>query len=534
MCAVAFLAAILAAAVSPASSLAGHRAGSPLDSPGLLRPPHSVLPLAMHAAAPAGPDYPGAIWEPASTANYSFADRPFTSLVTRIVVHVAEGSWASTYTWFRNPRAAASANYVVSTTGRVAQMVPDQDIAWHAGNWAYNESSIGIEHAGYTNVTRFPDAEYRGSARLAAWIADTYLVTPDRRHVIGHNQVPDPNHPGEWGGVDHHTDPGRTWDWARYMAYLRADAGDTFQQIVDNAQAARVRYDPSVWHVATAQSGRYGADYLAARPRRTGSPVKFRLAVPATDRYDLMMRWPCGADSARAGVGVATTHGYRTTRVNEARGCGRFQYVGSYDLAAGDAWRLQVSSVSSASGTIVADAVKLVEQSDPAPPTAPVVKATPSETAIALQWTRGRDNIGVGGYHVVIGGVLRALGTSRTATVTGLACDSVYTVSVRALDMVSNMSPKHLQWVRTGACPPPPANVRAVPQRHSVALGWDTRSGLSYRVLVNGRTVGTTRTGAYTVRGLACAKAHTFGVAGVDARGGVSPASEMPVTTLAC
>ena len=334
--------------------------------------------------------------------------------MTRIIIHVAEGGWASTYTWFRNAAAEASANYVVSSTGRVAQMVPDRDIAWHAGNWAYNESSVGIEHAGFTNVTHFPDVQYRGSAKLAAWIADTYLITPDRQHVIGHYQVPDPDHPGEWGGADHHTDPGRTWNWPLYMAYLRADAHDTYQQVVDNADTTGVSYDPAVWHVQVAQTGRYGRNYLAAAPGRSNSPVKFRLAVPATDHYDLLMRWPCGADSARVGVSVLAIRGLRSTTVDEARGCGRFQYVGTYNLAAGNAWRLQVSSASRAHGTIVADAFKLVEQSDPTPPTAPVVTARAGETGIALQWTKGKDNIAVGGYHVLVDSALRYLGTART------------------------------------------------------------------------------------------------------------------------
>ena len=59
-------------------------------------------------------------------------------------------------------------------------MVPERDIAWHAGNWAYNETSIGIEHAGFTNRTVFPDAQYRASARLAGYLAHKYLIRPDR------------------------------------------------------------------------------------------------------------------------------------------------------------------------------------------------------------------------------------------------------------------------------------------------------------------------------------------------------------------
>ncbi len=511
------------------------RSGSALDSAGLAAPPRSVLSHAMRPSTATGPDYPGALWEPASPLNYTVADRPATNPVTRLVIHVAEGSWASTYAWFRNPRAEASAHYVVSSSGRVAQMVPDRDIAWHAGNWVYNESSVGIEHAGFTNVTRFPDAEYRGSARLAAWLADTYLIAPDRTHVIGHYQVPDPNHPGEWGGVDHHTDPGRTWDWARYMAYLRADAGDTPQVLVDNATPSAVQYDPSVWHVATAQPGRYGQSYLAAAPRRTSSPVRFRISVPAAARYDVLMRWPCGADSAEAGVGVTTAAGLRTITVDEARGCGRFQYVGSYNLAAGSGWRLRVSSASTARGTIVADAFKLVEQSDPVRPAAPAVTTAPHETSIGLAWTRASDNVAVGGYRVYVDSRLRFQGTGRTFSVTGLACDTVHTISVRALDMVSNRSLKAPVWVRTAPCPPAPTGFVATPARTSVLLAWTApAAGLSYRVLKDGRLLRTTTATSVTVTPLHCARAHTFSVESVDATGSVSAPAAVDATTLGC
>jgi N-acetyl-anhydromuramyl-L-alanine amidase AmpD len=511
------------------------RSGSALDSAGLASPPRSVVSSAVSPLTAARPDYAGAVWEPASPLNYTAADRPATTPITRLVIHVAEGSWASTYAWFRNPRAEASAHYVVSSSGRVAQMVPDRDIAWHAGNWAYNESSIGIEHAGFTNVTRFPDAEYRGSARLAAWLADTYLITPDRTHVIGHSQVPDPNHRGQWGGVDHHTDPGRTWDWARYMAYLRVAAADTPQRLVDNAAPSAVRYDPSVWRVATAQSGRYGADYLAAAPHTTPSPVQFRVSVPATARYDLLMRWPCGADSARAGVGITTTGGLRTATVDEARGCGKFRYVGSYNLAAGSGWRLRVSSASTARGTIVADAFKLVEQADPVRPAAPAVTTAPNETSIGLSWTRASDNVAVGGYRVYVDSQLRSQGTGRTFAVTGLACNTVHTVSVRSLDRVSNLSLKAPVWVRTAPCPPPPAGLAATAARTSVALGWTApAAGLTYRVLKDGKLVGTTAATTLTVTPLHCARAHTFSVESVDATGSVSAPADVDATTLAC
>jgi N-acetyl-anhydromuramyl-L-alanine amidase AmpD len=530
------VAAIAASLAGPAAGLASTRPASPRAAAGIAAPPASLLAHVMHVAGQTAPDYPLAVSEPASSANYTVADRPLTDPITRIIIHVAEGGWASTYDWFRNPRAEASANYVVSSTGRVAQMVPDRDIAWHAGNWAYNESSIGIEHAGFTNRTHFSDAEYRGSARLAGWIARTFLITPDRSHVIGHYQVPDPNHPGEWGGVDHHTDPGRTWNWPLYMALLRSYAQDTYQQVVDDAGSTGVRYDRSVWRVASAQRGHYGAGYLVARPGRSRSPVRFRLSTPAADRYDLLMRWPCGSDASRVSVGLTTTGGARTASVDEAQGCGRWNYVGNYALAAGDGWRLEVGAASSVRGAVVADAFKLVEHSDPTPPSAPALTVQPGETGISLRWTAAHDNVGVGGYRAVVDSAVRYVGTGRTLSVTGLACDSVHVVSVRAVDMVSNLSAKAPVRVRTTACPPAPTGLVATPLSRAIALSWSApASGLTYDVFSDGRQVAGPLTGTtHTVAHLACSIAHTFTVESVDAGGGLSAPAAVQATTPAC
>ena len=54
-----------------------------------------------------------------------------------------------------------------------------------------NEQSVGIEHEGFTyGPVGFTDAQYHASARLAAWIARRSLMPIDRKHVIGHAQVP--------------------------------------------------------------------------------------------------------------------------------------------------------------------------------------------------------------------------------------------------------------------------------------------------------------------------------------------------------
>ncbi|MEV4751518.1 N-acetylmuramoyl-L-alanine amidase [Streptosporangium sp. NPDC049248] len=165
--------------------------------------------------AAAAVDYPGAHWAAASSSNYAVSNRPASNAIDRIVVHVTQGSYAGTISWFQNPAAQVSAHYVVSSSdGDITQMVREKDRAWHAGN--HNSRSVGIEHEGYVdNASWFTDAMYRASAALTRSIADRYGIPKDRTHIVGHVEVP---------GADH-TDPGPNWNWTRYMQFVTGDTG---------------------------------------------------------------------------------------------------------------------------------------------------------------------------------------------------------------------------------------------------------------------------------------------------------------------
>lgn len=180
---------------------------------------------ASSCSAPS-PDYGGsACWVPADPSNYSAADRAHDYPIDMIVIHDIEGSYGSAIQEFQTPNYAASAHYVVSYGGDVTQMVREKDIAWHAGNWDYNTRAIGIEHEGFAwTPGLYTPAEYSASAMIAASICSRWGVQLDRTHVIGHNEVPDPNNPGLYGGSDHHTDPGPYWDWNSYMQQAQNDA----------------------------------------------------------------------------------------------------------------------------------------------------------------------------------------------------------------------------------------------------------------------------------------------------------------------
>ncbi|MFJ4922526.1 N-acetylmuramoyl-L-alanine amidase [Streptomyces sp. NPDC088725] len=162
-------------------------------------------------------DYPGAQWVEASPANYRRADRPADYPIDRVVIHVVQGSYAVALKVFRDPAHRAATHYVVRKDGHVAQVIRELDVAFHAGNRAYNERSVGIEHEGWVDrPAGFTDAMYRSSARLTADICARYGIPVDREHIIGHVEVP---------GTDH-TDPGPHWEWDHYIRLVRQAAAD--------------------------------------------------------------------------------------------------------------------------------------------------------------------------------------------------------------------------------------------------------------------------------------------------------------------
>lgn len=142
--------------------------------------------------------------------------------INAIVIHDTEGRFIGSVRVLQDAGRDASAHFVVSREGQVVQLVPVTDVAWHAGNSYWNLHSIGIEHEGWAGRRdSYTPAEYRASAELVAYLAHRWGIPLDRRHIIGHSQVPDPYHRGLFGGFAHHTDPGPYWNWRLYMSLVR-------------------------------------------------------------------------------------------------------------------------------------------------------------------------------------------------------------------------------------------------------------------------------------------------------------------------
>ncbi|MBY8885549.1 N-acetylmuramoyl-L-alanine amidase [Streptomyces sp. PTM05] len=158
---------------------------------------------------------------PAAPEGYQQANRPKDGLAIRyIVIHDTESTYEQAIAAFQDPAGGVAANYVMrSSDGAVTQMVPDADLAFHAGNYWFNMHSVGIEHEGFaaSGATWYTEAQYRATAELVKYLAARYGIPLDRQHVIGHENVPGPQSAGVAGM---HWDPGPYWDWTHFMRLL--------------------------------------------------------------------------------------------------------------------------------------------------------------------------------------------------------------------------------------------------------------------------------------------------------------------------
>ncbi len=160
------------------------------------------------------------------------------------VVHDTEGSFPgdeSVLTSAAPP--VESVHFLIGREpGQCVLVVPLDTTAWTAGNDQVSVQAIQVELSRNParGETDYTDYQYTKLAEVFNWCASEGMVNvpaeyigrrdadggpePDVPGIIGHQDVPDPDHPGQWGGTAHHTDPGPTFDWNRLIALIKAGA----------------------------------------------------------------------------------------------------------------------------------------------------------------------------------------------------------------------------------------------------------------------------------------------------------------------
>ena len=115
--------------------------------------------------------------------------------IDRIVIHwFGVGTLASANSRFQNKTEKASAHYGISDS-IVWQWVKESNVAYHAGNYKMNQSSIGIEHDA-TTTKNASDETYATSSALVREICNRHNIPIDRTHIIGHKEIKATQCPG--------------------------------------------------------------------------------------------------------------------------------------------------------------------------------------------------------------------------------------------------------------------------------------------------------------------------------------------------
>ncbi len=158
----------------------------------------------------------------------NFNQRPLNTSVSLLVIHnisLPPGEFGGGYVeaFFQNRLDArahpyfatiaeltVSAHLLIARDGTITQFVSFDDRAWHAGASSFdgvencNDYSIGIELEGTDDIP-YTDAQYESVAKVTRQLLATYpKLTPAR--ITGHEHIA----PGR------KTDPGPSFDWARY------------------------------------------------------------------------------------------------------------------------------------------------------------------------------------------------------------------------------------------------------------------------------------------------------------------------------
>lgn len=137
--------------------------------------------------------------------------------ISMAVIHYTEMESAeAALARLSDPDAKVSAHYLISRTGEVTRLVPEERRAWHAGlsYWRgirdVNSASIGIEldHPGHKyGYGPFPDAQFEALVPLLARMVKAHGIP--RANVVGHSDV----------APARKIDPGELFPWERLAEY---------------------------------------------------------------------------------------------------------------------------------------------------------------------------------------------------------------------------------------------------------------------------------------------------------------------------
>ena len=180
--------------------------------------------------------------------------------------------------------------------------------------------------------------------------------------------------------------------------------------------------------------------------------ITFTVNVPTAASYPLIIRFQntCGVCEKAQNISVNGGTAKYTTFNATTAGWQDLNY-GTVDLKAGN----NTIAISKSWGFTHIDYLTIGEN-DATAPTAPanLKSENVNQTSFSLVWDNSTDNVGVTGYDVYFGSILKATTTTNSLLINGLTCNTQYPdITVKAKDNAGNVSEASSQTsVTTSPC----------------------------------------------------------------------------------
>lgn len=290
--------------------------------------------------------------------------------------------------------------------------------------------------------------------------------------------------------------------------------------------AALVAGANTVRATATAAAGGPNLDRLRVSAATDSQPPSTPGAASCTGvtSSSITLNWGAASDNTGVAAYDIYEHG---NKIGQAPGTATSQTLTG--LTANTAYSLSVTARDAAGNTSAATpsvTCTTLPSSDTTPPTAPanLTYSALTATSAELSWTASTDDVGVTAYDVRSGTATvytTVTGTppASSTTVTGLACNSPYTLDVVARDQAGNVSAQsNTVTFTTPTC----ATDGGVPSSIStLSSGWTIPWGIDW--LPDGKSALVTERGDYTDTGVEEGRVWKVTLDGTRTRVGTVP-----------
>ena len=110
--------------------------------------------------------------------------------LTKIVLHSSASTKQGIIDTFAGGTRMVSAHYAIDNDGSILAFLEEYNVAYHAGNYPVNQSSIAIEHIDNgADVKLHTDQQYATSIKLVADICKFWGIPCDAAHVVPHSAI---------------------------------------------------------------------------------------------------------------------------------------------------------------------------------------------------------------------------------------------------------------------------------------------------------------------------------------------------------